>query len=481
MKLRLHVPARTGAKIRTTLKVCLSSLALVTAASASTPTATQINTSRANGLVWLYKNQQGDGSWSSASGLQVQSTSAVLDAFMNAGIKSGQTFWSGLSVLANARPSSADGRARQLATLSRAGEDTSALAQKLIAQATASGQAWGTLPGYSASVADSALAASALIAAASSAPNYNTLVCSVFVSGQRSGGGWSYLGNPTGAISNAATAGIVPTAYAILALKQIAGLGYSSFSCSGTTYTTATLMGNGVTFLKTKLNADGGFGEAGVSGALETALAYQAIQAASPNDNALGNAQGYLVASQKADGSWASDPLQTGLVLQTYPATTLVDTANDGMPDVVKAGLNLNVNTPARGLLPGNGQSVAGVTKPLISLGATQGQTFNYTVTGSPSGTYTFSLASGQLPTGLTLTSNGGLTGVPTTVGPFSFSLMQTDSQGSISYLDLQVVVVAQGDADAPTLPQWGALLLGGLMLATLAIQKNRRDRRPDA
>ncbi|RTL29130.1 MAG: hypothetical protein EKK47_13905 [Burkholderiales bacterium] len=486
MQLRSHTPARTGATIRTTLKVCLSSLALVTAASASTPTPTQINTSRANGLAWLYKNQQGDGSWRLPGGLQVQATSAALDAMMNAGIKSGSTFYSGIASLENAHPSSTDGQSRQINTLYQAGNNVYALTAKLLSQATALYGAWGPLPGYSTSVADTAMATVASVVATAHAvvvwTGYDSLMCNVIVPQQRSSGGWSYVGslgnNPASAPTNASSASILPTVYAILMVQKVAPLGYSQFSCGmGTNYSAATIVSNGVAFLKTKLNQDGGFGENGTSGALETAMAYQAIKAVNPSDSALGNAQGYLVATQKSDGSWAGDPFQTALALQAYPATTLVSTAGDGMPDVVKTALNINVSTPTGSLKPGNGQSVAGVNKPFVSVGATLNQPMSYSLAGS-GGTapYQYALASGNLPPGLSVSSAGVITGTPTAVGPFSFTLQQTDANANLSYVDTQVNVGAPVDsADAPTLPQWGAIVMALVLLATMALNDKQR------
>ena len=44
-------------------------------------------------------------------------------------------------------------------------------------------------------------------------------------------------------------------------------------------------------------------------------------------------------------------------------------------------------------------------------------------------GPYTFAMASGSLPAGLTLnTSSGVISGTPTTAGPFSFTVKVTDS-----------------------------------------------------
>src|SRR6185295_9137528 len=69
----------------------------------------------------------------------------------------------------------------------------------------------------------------------------------------------------------------------------------------------------------------------------------------------------------------------------------------------------------------------------------TIGTAYNQTVTasGGTGGPYTFALTAGALPTGLSLSSAGAITGTPTTGGPFSFTIQATDSSantGSRSY-----------------------------------------------
>ena len=49
----------------------------------------------------------------------------------------------------------------------------------------------------------------------------------------------------------------------------------------------------------------------------------------------------------------------------------------------------------------------------------------------SGGGTFTFSLSSGRLPDGLTLSPAGSITGVPTRQGTFDFVIVATDNQGN--------------------------------------------------
>jgi hypothetical protein len=200
---------------------------------------------------------------------------------------------------------------------------------------------------------------------------------------------------------------------------------------------------NAVSFLLTKQNAtDYGFGENGVSGALETALAYMAIQSVNPNHTALSSAQGYLFASELTNGSWANDPLQTALVLQSFPALTLTQSANDGVPDVVKQILGISGTAAVRNLLPGNGLSTVGVTTPSQLPSAVLNQAFSYTLTGSGGvAPYTFSIVAGNLPDGMALSSGGTISGTPIVAGPFNFTYQVKDSLNVTGLIYAQILV----------------------------------------
>ncbi len=70
------------------------------------------------------------------------------------------------------------------------------------------------------------------------------------------------------------------------------------------------------------------------------------------------------------------------------------------------------------------------VTNPAVSSGVA-GSAFSQTFTQSGGiGTTTFSLASGALPTGLTLAANGVLSGTPTQTGSFPITVKATDANG---------------------------------------------------
>ncbi len=452
------------------LAVALVFLFAVSGAHAATQA--QIDQMRAKAYAWLFQNQKGDGSWSATDGLEVHATSAVLDAFINVGIKRGNNYNAAVANLANVTPSSIDGQSRQLSTLYRTGSDVSQLGTQLQASANAF-KTWGAFPGHAPDPLDTALAVSALYDTTTSYSNATSLtaLCSAILTKQNSADlGWSYNNAP----SAVATSAITPTAYAILTLQKAISRGLTSGTCSGTNYTFSTVIGNGITFLLAKQNADHGFGDNGTSGVLETALAYGAIQAANPGNPALSSAQDYLVGMQQATGGWANDPFQTALALQTLPATTLTDTDKDGIPDAVETVLATTNPTIAdgRGLLPGNGQAVTGITSPQLLLTAPIYQPFNYQINAS-GGTapYHFMIVAGELPGGLTLASSGAIAGTPSIAGAFSFIYEISDNAGNTQTVNGQFQIespVQVAESDAPTLPEWGVLLMGSILLLTM-------------
>ncbi len=87
------------------------------------------------------------------------------------------------------------------------------------------------------------------------------------------------------------------------------------------------------------------------------------------------------------------------------------------------------------------------IVQPQLSQ-ARVGQQYSFTLQASGgNGPYTFTIPSGQLPLGLSLSSEGLIFGVPTMVGNFTFSLEVTDSAGRVKRLDNLRIVVSTGAA----------------------------------
>ncbi len=65
------------------------------------------------------------------------------------------------------------------------------------------------------------------------------------------------------------------------------------------------------------------------------------------------------------------------------------------------------------------------------------------TATGGNGGPYTFTLASGALPAGITLNSDGTITGTSTATGTYSFAVKATDSLGNAGYQTTTITVTS--------------------------------------
>ena len=90
----------------------------------------------------------------------------------------------------------------------------------------------------------------------------------------------------------------------------------------------------------------------------------------------------------------------------------------------------------------------------------TQGTPYSQTVTASGgTGPYTFALTSGALPTGLTISSGGVISGTPTAGGAFSFRVQAVDSLGNAGLRDYVIKIgIVSLTVNPATLP---ATLLG--------------------
>jgi hypothetical protein len=378
--------------------------------------------------------------------------------------------------------------------LNSVGVDVTALVAKLNQWQNGS-NAWGAYKGYGSSLPDTPLAMLAEIQTMTlNTTNIPNTLCTGLMYAQRADNSFSYLVNGTGTSAIQTTGSLIPTLYAMLALNATtvyAGVG--GVQCPQlqnnvwvyTTFMLNTMVSNATTWLLGKQSAtDGGFGDFGQSTVLETALAYQVLKKIAPVTYAtqLSNAQGYLIAQQKADGSWGSDPLATALALQTLPTLapgTLVDTNKNGIPDVVETFLGQSPTLASRTFLVGNGQSIAGLTASQLLASGSQYQPFIYSITAS-GGTapYTYRVASGYLPDGLLLNATTGqITGTPTTAGTFNFGYTVTDSANATKTVDAQIQISQYtADNDVPTLPEWGAIVMALLLMSSVIVM-NRRQR----
>lgn len=423
-----------------------------------------IDTARVKGLSYLFQSQKGDGSWSAHDSLKVQTTATVLEALINASIRSGETYGAATAWLANAETASIDSTARKIAALAATGMNMKPQAQALLASRTLTDrQVWGAYPQYGISYPDTPLG---MAAVRLSGYNYSdqtndlkrTLACEILPAQrvETTGKGWSYTRSVTNEayVSNGGSA-LLPTAITLLEVANIVA-GWTSVSWTGcTTYNQSALtaaLNSSVDYLLTKQNPDHGFGENGVSTPLQTALAYLAIQSVNAGHAALPLAQDYLLAGpgqQAPDGSWSGDPLTTALVLKTLPtlsSNTLADTDRDGVPDEIELALQNGTSpTSADGrdeLVSGNGQSTPGANSPIIVA------SLRYLhpmapLQLTPVGASEYAITAGALPPGITKAPNGVLSGTPTQIGTFGFSYSVANGAATLAQL-----VVSPPDGD---------------------------------
>jgi hypothetical protein len=432
--------------------------ALATQVLAATPA--EIEQARAKGLAWLCTQQQGDGSWEAAGGLGVQSTATALEAMANAGIRRGWVWGSALAWLGNADAPSVDSLSRRIVALKTAGANVSPDCDLLLSWKSgrsSDGANWGAYRYFSTSFPDMPLALAAIRLSgytySGQVAELRTGVYCRILPAQQTDGSWSYLAPSSGMPAATLRGAILPTAYTLLELQAIrlANPDWGSDSCESENYDLPAAITDGLSWLITKRNADNGFGDDGQSTVFETALAYQVLAVVDPANPAKEAALDYLLARQDAvGGSWQGDPFQTAMVLKSLPPATLADTDGDGLPDAVEALLGTNPTLADRGPVKGNGRSVSGVSAPLlISTGE-----FYHSLSGTlnaSGGTvpYTWSMLSGSLPEGVSLSNSGVISGKPSSAGTFNFTCKVTDANGDYDTVAGQIIVTDDLDRTA--------------------------------
>jgi prenyltransferase/squalene oxidase-like repeat protein len=342
---------RTGEVIRRRIAAGVAFL-LVAILPVAAARAATLDDARVNAVAWLIRSQNGDGSWSAASGTPAGTVALGAQALRMSGV-SGSPYARAVSWLGNAELASVDSLARAIVALHDAGVDVSSPAAQLVGARNAS-IGWGAYAGFATSFPDTPLALGALRLGL---PTYSVTdtqaaLCSVLTAQNATTdssvkGSWSYAPPVAGAPASTTGAATLPTSTNVLELIATAartdqGTDWSRVTCGTTVYVLSTAVGSGIDWLvNRRAGADGGFGDAG-STIAETALVYSALATQRPADAKTAQALGYLLSAQRADGSWNGDPWATALVLTVLPspaASALVDTAGDGVPDVIKSAL----------------------------------------------------------------------------------------------------------------------------------------------
>lgn len=464
-----------------------------------------IDTARAKGFAYLIGNQRGDGSWKSgAGGLEVQATSAAVEALQASGLRNAPQFTASVAWLNNAEPASIDAAARRINALVLAGLPVTEAATRLkderntsvvlSGNVTNGAATWGSYAGHGITFADTALGFSALRTSnLSYAQAINDIVITtycVLLPQQKVDGSWPHTISASSQPSQQTTGALLPSVLMLAELNANISR-VSGYSACG--YGIAQLnnaITNGRVWLQAQQNGNGGFAERdlttnvlGSSNVLATAIAYKTLKTlgATVPASVLTNAENWLLGEQHTNGSWRSDAFLTAQVLAALPAAAgaqRTDTDKDGIPDVVEAQLGSNpIVADAGGALPDAGLAQPGVTASSFITAGTLGQAFNYAL---GSGIY-YQLNTGSLPPGLLLNpATGQISGTPTQAGSYSFDYTLTPANGPqsivIGRIDIiQPASAGDSDSDVPTLPEWGMLLLGAALMGAVAM-RNRRD-----
>ncbi|MBI4811174.1 MAG: putative Ig domain-containing protein, partial [Ignavibacteriales bacterium] len=111
-------------------------------------------------------------------------------------------------------------------------------------------------------------------------------------------------------------------------------------------------------------------------------------------------------------GTLSGTPTTVGL-------SSFIITATDAQGCTGSQNYSITINCPTI--------TLSSISLPNGSVGKSYSQTITATGGTSP---YSFAITSGSLPDGLTLSSTGVLSGIPTTVGSFGFTITATDNQG---------------------------------------------------
>jgi hypothetical protein len=196
--------------------------------------------------------------------------------------------------------------------------------------------------------------------------------------------------------------------------------GTSSFTITATDSGTAGLTGNQVYTLTVNPAASLAVGPVTLPNATSNS-AYSATVTAS------GGSGTYSFAATSGMPSWLTLNATTG-VLSGTPTTTGSSTFSISAADSKNAGVT-GSQTYTLVVNAASSLTVSPSTLPSATANSSFSATFSAT---GGSGTYTFAVTSGSLPSGLTLnTSTGALSGTPTTAGSSTFTITASDSKTS--------------------------------------------------
>jgi subtilase family serine protease/prenyltransferase beta subunit len=259
----------------------------------------------ANGVNWIKSVQSPEGYWGDASEVSNNSfidTSTIAETlkYLN---ETGPAYNSAVQWINAAEVSNNDYLLIKFLVLALAGYDVSAIRDYLLTVRNNDG-GWGAMVEFESDIKRTSLATQALKVTNYSDQSVISSALGYLLSTQNSDGGWGFYPS-TCSGCEADPSNVYMTATVLQTLSQYK-----------TIYNLETAINNGVAYLLTKQNSDGGVGSS-PSTVYETALAFLAlIMNGQGQAQPLQNAINYLTSTQLSNGSWNDDPYSTALALR---------------------------------------------------------------------------------------------------------------------------------------------------------------------
>ncbi|WP_455430086.1 putative Ig domain-containing protein [Noviluteimonas caseinilytica] len=251
-----------------------------------------------------------------------------------------------------------------------------------------------------------------------------------------------------------ATGGTGPYTYAVSSGALPAGMTLSS---TGDITGTPTVAGT-YTFTVSVVDANGNFGTQAFTVTVAGANALTVTPPTLPNGTN-GTAYAQSMAATGGTGPYAytvsAGALPTGLTLAAGGAlsgTPTVAGTSTFTVSVVDANGDFGSQAYTVTIAGANTLSVSPTTLPAATNGTSYNEALNAT---GGTGPYTYSVSSGALPAGLTLSPTGGITGTPTTAGTYTFTIQVIDANGDFGTQAFTVAVAGAAtlSIDPATLP----------------------------
>lgn len=243
---------------------------------------------------WLVSVQDATGLWNPESAAAIRDGAAVVEVLGGLNAES-LAVSRGLGAIKGERSQSVDFLARTVSAAIIAEGFVQSSLRDSIANHQNNDGGWGYQKGYGSNVLETALAIKALRLATSNDTSGLGAGIAYLTSHQNADGGWAFiLGD---------SSRVFYTAHALLTLALVRG-----------EFAVTTSIQNGVTWLKTQVRGDHGFGTKS-SNAAETGLAIAGIITNDPSSALLTPAVSYLYATQLPNGSWGDDVYGTTLAI----------------------------------------------------------------------------------------------------------------------------------------------------------------------